>query len=113
MSRRGLEDKERMPPKRKSVLCYCEWSFDYLPAASAFLLTGRGPLPRSRGVSESVIGLTLVAPEVLPLPELPPAAAGFKEESGNRFVKYVIGSNLFNGASLSLGTVSPLHGEYK
>ena len=101
----GSEETIRQLPLWKSVL-YILGGLGALIAGGSFFVDGASGIARSLGVSESVIGLTLVAGGTS-LPELATSiVAALEIAIGN-----VVGSNLFNvffvlGCSAS---ITPLH----
>lgn len=104
----GEDQKVKPMPMWKSVL-YMVGGLAGLIAGGEFFVDGASGLARSWGVSESIIGLTLVAGGTS-LPELATSITAALKKKPGIAVGNVIGSNLFNiffvlGTS---ATVSPL-----
>lgn len=102
------EDIKKLP-MWKSVL-YILGGLGALIAGGSFFVDGAGGIARSLGVSESVIGLTLVAGGTS-LPELATSIVAALKKNPEIAIGNVIGSNLFNiffvlGCSAS---ITPLH----
>ncbi|ADV42839.1 calcium/sodium antiporter [Bacteroides helcogenes] len=96
-------------PMWKSVL-YILGGLGALIAGGSFFVDGASGIARSLGVSESVIGLTLVAGGTS-LPELATSIVAALKKNPEIAIGNVIGSNLFNvffvlGSSAS---ITPLH----
>lgn len=72
-----------------------------------FFVNGASAIARSMGISESVIGLTLVAGGTS-LPELATSVVAAMKKNTNMAIGNVIGSNLFN-IFLILGCASVIH----
>lgn len=104
----GSEETIRQLP-RKSVL-YILGGLGALIAGGSFFVDGASGIARSLGVSESVIGLTLVAGGTS-LPELATSIVAALKKNPEIAIGNVVGSNLFNvffvlGCSAS---ITPLH----
>ena len=105
----GSEETIRQLPLWKSVL-YILGGLGALIAGGSFFVDGASGIARSLGVSESVIGLTLVAGGTS-LPELATSIVAALKKNPEMAIGNVIGSNLFNiffvlGCS---ATISPLN----
>lgn len=102
-------DEIKQLPMWKSVL-YILGGLGALVAGGSFFVDGASGIARSLGVSESVIGLTLVAGGTS-LPELATSIVAALKKNPEIAIGNVIGSNLFNiffvlGCSAS---ITPLH----
>lgn len=102
-------DEIKQFPMWKSVL-YILGGLGALVAGGSFFVDGASGIARSLGVSESVIGLTLVAGGTS-LPELATSIVAALKKNPEIAIGNVIGSNLFNiffvlGCSAS---ITPLH----
>ncbi|AVM52901.1 cation:H+ antiporter [Bacteroides zoogleoformans] len=105
----GEEEEIKQLPVWKSVL-YILGGLAGLILGGNFFVEGAGSIARSMGVSESVIGLTLVAGGTS-LPELATSIVAALKKNPEIAIGNVIGSNLFNiffvlGCSAS---ITPLH----
>ena len=105
----GSEETIRQLPLWKSVL-YILGGLGALIAGGSFFVDGASGIARSLGVSESVIGLTLVAGGTS-LPELATSIVAALKKNPEIAIGNVVGSNLFNvffvlGCSAS---ITPLH----
>lgn len=105
----GGEEHIRQLPLWKSVL-YILGGLGALIAGGSFFVDGASGIARSLGVSESVIGLTLVAGGTS-LPELATSIVAALKKNPEIAIGNVVGSNLFN-VFLVLGcsaSITPLH----
>lgn len=105
----GSEETIRQLPLWKSIL-YILGGLGALIAGGSFFVDGASGIARSLGVSESVIGLTLVAGGTS-LPELATSIVAALKKNPEIAIGNVVGSNLFNvffvlGCSAS---ITPLH----
>lgn len=105
----GDEERIRQLPLWRSAL-YILGGFGALIAGGSFFVDGASGIARSLGVSESVIGLTLVAGGTS-LPELATSVVAALKKNPEIAIGNVVGSNLFNiffvlGCSAS---ITPLH----
>lgn len=103
------EEHIRQLPLWKSVL-YILGGLGALIAGGSFFVDGASGIARSLGVSESVIGLTLVAGGTS-LPELATSIVAALKKNPEIAIGNVVGSNLFN-VFLVLGcsaSITPLH----
>ena len=90
----GSEETIRQLPLWKSVL-YILGGLGALIAGGSFFVDGASGIARSLGVSESVIGLTLVAGGTS-LPELATSIVAALKKNPEIAIGNVVGSNLFN-----------------
>lgn len=105
----GNEESVRQLPLWKSAL-YILGGLGALIAGGSFFVDGTSGIARGLGVSESVIGLTLVAGGTS-LPELATSIVAALKKNPEIAIGNVVGSNLFN-VFLVLGcsaSVTPLH----
>ncbi len=105
----GGEEHIRQQPLWKSLL-YILGGLGALIAGGSFFVDGASDIARSLGVSESVIGLTLVAGGTS-LPELATSIVAALKKNPEIAIGNVVGSNLFN-VFLVLGcsaSITPLH----
>lgn len=105
----GEEEEIKQLPLWRSVL-YILGGLAGLTLGGNFFVEGAGGIARSLGVSESVIGLTLVAGGTS-LPELATSVVAALKKNPEIAIGNVIGSNLFN-VFFVLGcaaSITPLH----
>ncbi|MDR2920662.1 MAG: calcium/sodium antiporter [Tannerella sp.] len=103
----GQEDESvKVMPPWKSIL-FIGVGLAGLIYGGQFFVNGSSVIARSLGISESVIGLTLVAGGTS-LPELATSVVAALKKNTNMAIGNVIGSNLFN-IFLILGTASVIH----
>ena len=105
----GDEENIKQLPLWKSIL-YILGGLGALIAGGSFFVDGASGIARNLGVSESVIGLTLVAGGTS-LPELATSIVAALKKNPEIAIGNVVGSNLFNvffvlGCSAS---ITPLH----
>lgn len=105
----GDEESIKQLPLWKSIL-YILGGLGALIAGGSFFVDGASGIARNLGVSESVIGLTLVAGGTS-LPELATSIVAALKKNPEIAIGNVVGSNLFNvffvlGCSAS---ITPLH----
>lgn len=89
------EDTEERPLSLLKSFTYCAVSIVLLVLGAKFLVDGATTVARSFGVSEAVIGLTLVAVGTS-LPELAAAIAAAMKKHSDVVIGNILGSNLYN-----------------
>lgn len=89
------EDHEQSPLSLSKSIGYCVVSLALLVVGARLLVDGASDIARGFGVSEAVIGLTLVAVGTS-LPELAAAIAAAVKKHSDVMIGNILGSNLYN-----------------
>mgnify|MGYP002832315746 CR=1 FL=1 len=103
----GLDEVEDVPDSVWIALAYILLGLVGLPLGAHFTISGATSIATSWGVSEAVIGLTVIALGTS-LPELATTVMAAIRQHGAVAIGNVIGSNIFNVAAV-LGVTSSLH----